>query len=103
MVYYKIWTTLIVQSFLRKISMADVEAALSTVAAEGSNTTVNVPVTEVTSFFLSRTTLFFKFHLHVRSIFQTTSKRQTVVRALTILPYFSLPPDVTRYHLPLRS
>ena len=38
-------------STIRKISMAAVEAALKAVAAEGSNTTVNVPVTEVTFFF----------------------------------------------------
>ena len=37
-------------SAIRKISMAAVEAALKAVAAEGSNTTVNVPVTEVISF-----------------------------------------------------
>ena len=36
---------------IRKISIADVEAALK--AADGSNTTVDVPVTEVTSLFSS--------------------------------------------------
>jgi hypothetical protein len=34
-----------------KISMADAETALKAVAAEGSNATVNIPVTEVNFFF----------------------------------------------------
>jgi gluconolactonase len=38
-------------SVIRKISLADVDAALKAVAVEGGNTTVNVSVTEVTSFF----------------------------------------------------
>ena len=35
---------------IRKISMADVEAELEAVTAEGRNSTANVPVTEVTPF-----------------------------------------------------
>ena len=37
-------------SVIRKISLADVDTALKAVAAEGNNATVNVTVTEVTSF-----------------------------------------------------
>ena len=87
---------------IRKISIADVEAALK--AADGSNTTVDVPVTEVTSLFLPRTTLRLTIFIsHVSSIFQTASKRRTVARVRTILLCFSLPPDKTRYRLPSRS
>ena len=58
---------------IRKISISDVEAALK--AAEGSNTTVNVPVTVV--FFFSPfliPTCFLKFILHISSILATASK-----------------------------
>ena len=70
---------------IRKINMAAVEAALKTVVPEGSNT-VNVPVTEVTSFSLPRPTLFLKkFILHIRSICQRVSKQRMEVRVRTIL------------------
>ena len=69
---------------IRKISIADVEAALK--AADGSNATVDVPVTQVTTFFfLPHTTLLTIFILHVSSTFQTASKRRTVVRGCAIL------------------
>ena len=66
-----------------KISMAAVETALKAVAAEGSNATVNVPVTEV-SFFPFCSTLFLNLS-HVSLTFQTVSKWRTAVRARTIL------------------
>ena len=51
--------------------MADVVEAALKALPEGSNTTVNVPVTAVIFFCLPRTTLFLKLF---RSIFQTVSK-----------------------------
>ena len=60
---------------IRKISMADVEASLK--VAEGSNTTVNVPVTVVFFFPLPRTILFLKFYfthqLNLGDSIQTTN------------------------------
>jgi hypothetical protein len=75
-------------SAIRKISMAAVEAALKAVAAEGSSTTVNVPVTEVTSFFPSSQTLsmFLKFYF---TSDQSSRQHPNDERWYRPLPFFS--------------
>ena len=85
---------------IRKISIADVEAALK--AADGSNTTVDVPVTEVTSFFSSSYhsasyNIYFTCQLNLSDSIQTTNGGTGPYHSsllLTTSGQDSLPPSI---------